>query len=158
MQFYGILLALVASVSAAPANDIFKRAPATCGSVSYTSAQTNAASVAACNYVRNGGTAGGSTYPHTYRNDEGFSFGGRPGPYYEFPIMSNGRVYTGGEYPYYLYDSEKDLLTLHRLARPGPCHHHLVVRPGWHHHPHGRQRQRLRGLPGYLLTRWSHRQ
>ncbi|KEY67400.1 hypothetical protein S7711_08880 [Stachybotrys chartarum IBT 7711] len=96
MHFPLSLLALAATVLAAPANELQARAPAVCGSVSYTSAQTNAASVAACNYVRNGGTAGGSTYPHRYNNYEGFYFLGLPGPFHEFPIMSNGRVYTGG--------------------------------------------------------------
>ncbi|KAH7309126.1 Ribonuclease/ribotoxin [Stachybotrys elegans] len=95
MQFSLTFLSLVAAALAAP-TELQARAPAVCGSVSYTSAQTNAASVAACNYVRNGGTAGSSSYPHTYRNDEGFRFGGLAGPFYEFPILSNGRVYTGG--------------------------------------------------------------
>jgi hypothetical protein len=96
MKFTLSFLTLVVSALAAPAAELEARAAAVCGSVSYTAAQTNAASTAACNYVRNGGTAGGSSYPHQYRNDEGFRFGGLPSPFYEFPILSNGRVYTGG--------------------------------------------------------------
>ncbi|KAI9172583.1 Extracellular guanyl-specific ribonuclease [Paramyrothecium foliicola] len=95
MKFTLGLISLVAGAAAAPA-ELQPRAAAVCGSVSYTAANTNAASSAACNYVRNGGTAGGSSYPHTYRNDEGFRFLGLPGPFYEFPILSSKRVYTGG--------------------------------------------------------------
>jgi hypothetical protein len=96
MQFsLTTVLALVASALAAPA-ELQPRAAAVCGSVSYTATQTNQASVAACNYVRAGDTAGSSTYPHTYRNDEGFNFGGLAGPFYEFPILSSGSIYSGG--------------------------------------------------------------
>ncbi|CAI6096167.1 unnamed protein product [Clonostachys chloroleuca] len=98
MQFPYVLLALAATVFAVPVElvELEVRAAAVCGSVSYTAAQTNAASVAACNHVKAGTTAGSSTYPHTYRNSEGFSFGGIASPYYEFPILSSGSVYTGG--------------------------------------------------------------
>ncbi|KFA79792.1 hypothetical protein S40288_00702 [Stachybotrys chartarum IBT 40288] len=95
MQVTATLLALVSLVAAAPA-ELDRRVPATCGSVYYSAAQVSAASAAACNYVRNGGTAGGSTYPHQYRNYEGFYFRGYSGPFQEFPILSSGRVYTGG--------------------------------------------------------------
>jgi hypothetical protein len=95
MKFTLSILSLAAVAFAAPA-ELQARAAAVCGSVSYTAAQTNAASSAACSYVRSGGTAGGSTYPHTYRNDEGFRFLGLAGPFYEFPILSSGKVYTGG--------------------------------------------------------------
>jgi hypothetical protein len=96
MQFsLTTVLALVASALAAPA-ELQPRAAAVCGSVSYTATQTNQASVAACNYVRAGDTAGSSTYPHRYNNYEGFDFKGLSGPFYEFPIMSSGSVYSGG--------------------------------------------------------------
>ncbi|KAF4121480.1 guanyl-specific ribonuclease, partial [Geosmithia morbida] len=89
-----IVLVLSAIVSAAPA-EIQPRAAATCGSNSYTAAQVNEASVAACNHFKAGTTAGSSTYPHRYNNYEGFSFGGASGPFQEFPILTSG-VYTGG--------------------------------------------------------------
>lgn len=95
MRFTLGLLSLVALVSAAPAQ-LQRRADATCGSVYYTAAQVNQASTTSCNYVKSGGTAGSSTYPHVYNNYEGFSFGGLSGPFYEFPILSSG-VYTGGK-------------------------------------------------------------
>ncbi|KAJ6440723.1 ribonuclease/ribotoxin [Purpureocillium lavendulum] len=95
MQLTFGFLSLIALVSAAPA-DLAARAAATCGSTYYSASAVNAASSAACNYVKNGGTAGGSTYPHRYNNYEGFNFNGLSGPFYEFPIMSSGNVYNGG--------------------------------------------------------------
>lgn len=68
----------------------------TCGSTCYTSAKVTAARNSGYNYVKQGGTAGGSTYPHVYNNYEGFDFP-VSGPYYEFPILSSGQTYTGGK-------------------------------------------------------------
>jgi hypothetical protein len=90
---------LISSSAALPA-DLDKRAGATCGSVVYTAAQVNAASVKACSYYQAGTQAGSSTYPHTYNNNEGFSFK-VAGPYLEFPILSSGAVYTGGKSLHY---------------------------------------------------------
>jgi hypothetical protein len=90
---------LISSSAALPA-DLDKRAGATCGSVVYTAAQVNAASVKACSYYQAGTQAGSSTYPHTYNNTEGFSFK-VAGPYLEFPILSSGAVYTGGKSLHY---------------------------------------------------------
>ncbi|KAH8888914.1 ribonuclease-domain-containing protein [Thozetella sp. PMI_491] len=89
------LLAAVPSVLSAPAEvaALEKRADAQCGSVYYTAAQVNAASVRACNHYNAGTTVGG--YPHTFNNNEGFSFA-VSGPYQEFPILSSGSLYTGG--------------------------------------------------------------
>lgn len=80
-----------------------ERAAATCGSVSYTAAQVNAASQKACSYYNAGTKAGSSTYPHTYNNYEGFSFGGVAGPYQEFPILASGALYTGGKHSFENY-------------------------------------------------------
>jgi hypothetical protein len=88
-------LLLLSSSTALPV--VEKRAGATCGSVVYTAAQVNAASVKACSYYKASTTAGSSTYPHTYNNLEGFSFS-VAGPYQEFPILSSGSVYTGGKF------------------------------------------------------------
>lgn len=68
----------------------------TCGSNCYSSSQVTAARNSGYNYVKQGGTAGGSSYPHVYNNYEGFDFlvGGT---YYEFPLMTSGS-YTGGEF------------------------------------------------------------
>ncbi|QDS69368.1 hypothetical protein FKW77_004329 [Venturia effusa] len=68
----------------------------TCGTQKYTAAQITAAKNAACNYVRQGTTAGSSKYPESYQDREGFTFHGVDGPYYEFPILSSGKVYSGG--------------------------------------------------------------
>lgn len=97
MQLSFALLSLVALVSAAPA-DLQIRST-TCGNHYYSDSAVNAASNAACNYVQNGDTAGSSTYPHEYRNYEGFDFNGLSGPFYEFPILSSGKVYSGGSCP-----------------------------------------------------------
>lgn len=35
------------------------------------------------------------SYPHQYRDDEGFDFP-TAGPWYEFPILSSHKVYSGG--------------------------------------------------------------
>ncbi|KAF3483983.1 guanyl-specific ribonuclease F1 [Arthroderma uncinatum] len=88
------LFSLVAVATAAPAT-LQARGATTCGSTYYSSSQVTAASNAACGYVQNGGTAGGSTYPHVYHNYEGFYFQGLSGPFYEFPLRTSG-VYTGG--------------------------------------------------------------
>lgn len=66
----------------------------TCGSVCYTSAQASAARNAGYNYYQQDAEAGGSTYPHTYNNYEGFDFL-VSGPYQEFPLKTSG-TYNGG--------------------------------------------------------------
>lgn len=96
MQFTALFLSLVAVVSAAPA-ELVARDATTCGNTHYSADQVAAAASASCKYVKNGGTAGSSTYPHQYKNFEGFNFPVE-GKYYEFPIKSNG-VYTGGLLP-----------------------------------------------------------
>lgn len=108
MKFLSIL-ALIAPVALALPTSVVTEAPVEdaaletrqscyvkCGSVCYTSAQVTAARNSGYNYVKQGGTAGGSTYPHKYNNYEGFDFlvGGT---YYEFPLKT-GAVYTGGMY------------------------------------------------------------
>ena len=95
MQFL-TFISLITLAAAAPA-DLIPRAAATCGTVFYSANAVNAASQAACTYVKAGDTAGSSTYPHQYNNYEGFEFHGYSGPYYEFPILSSGSIYSGGE-------------------------------------------------------------
>ncbi|KAH8593782.1 hypothetical protein B0O99DRAFT_595894 [Bisporella sp. PMI_857] len=87
-----LLPLLLAVVSAAPLEE---RAGATCGTVVYTAAAVNAASVRAYNHYTAGTTVGSNSYPHTFNNNEGFSFA-VAGPYQEFPILSSGAIYTGG--------------------------------------------------------------
>lgn len=90
------LLSVLALVSAAPAeHQLEARAATTCGKNSYTAAEVTAASKASCDYVKKGTTAGDSTYPHQYKNFEGFKFKGLKPPYYEFPIKKGG-VFNGG--------------------------------------------------------------
>jgi len=39
---------------------------------------------------------GASDYPHQYRDDEGFDFPTCRGEFFEFPLESGGKVFTGG--------------------------------------------------------------
>jgi len=66
----------------------------TCGSVCYTSTQASNARNAGYSYYQQDAEAGGSTYPHTYNNYEGFNFL-VSGPYQEFPLKTSG-TYNGG--------------------------------------------------------------
>ncbi|KFY04838.1 hypothetical protein O988_00487 [Pseudogymnoascus sp. VKM F-3808] len=87
-----LTVALVSAVAALPTLEV--RAATTCGSTSYTAAQVSSAAAAACQYVKDGSTAGSSTYPHQYNNYEGFNFA-VAGPWQEFPLLKSG-AYTGG--------------------------------------------------------------
>jgi len=94
-------LALPTSLIDAPVaevDEIAERACyVTCGSNCYTSAQVTAARNSGYNYVKQGGTAGGSSYPHVYNNYEDFDFL-VSGTYYEFPLKTSG-TYSGGKAP-----------------------------------------------------------
>lgn len=94
MQF-SLAISLVALVYAGSA-DAQASAGTRCGNTEYSATDVNRASAAACEHVRNGGRAGSSTYPHEYRNFEGFEFQGLQPPFYEFPILASKRVYGGG--------------------------------------------------------------
>lgn len=149
---FTILPLLAALASAAPAADIFRRAEATCGTVYYSASAVNAASVAACNYFRAGNTAGSSSYPHRYNNYEGFNFGGAAGPYQEFPIMSNGQVYSGGKLPKRCALFDMISLMACRLPWSGSCgYYRVVVQTGRYHYSHWRIGQQLRCLQGHFL-------
>ncbi|GAB0139214.1 hypothetical protein EsDP_00007427 [Epichloe bromicola] len=83
-------LSLVAIVAAADDS-------ATCGSTEYSSDAVAEASDAACRMVKNGDAVGSNSYPHQYKNFEKFDLRSQGGPFYEFPILQNGRVYSGGK-------------------------------------------------------------
>ncbi|GKT67953.1 guanyl-specific ribonuclease F1 [Colletotrichum tofieldiae] len=68
----------------------------TCGPNVYSLTSVRSAADAACQHVEAGTTAGSSSYPHTYRNQEGFDFNGVDGPFVEFPMKTSG-VYKGGK-------------------------------------------------------------
>ncbi|KAI8293113.1 Extracellular guanyl-specific ribonuclease [Colletotrichum sp. SAR 10_98] len=67
-----------------------------CGQTEYTLTEVRSAADAACQHVEDGTTAGSSSYPHTYRNQEGLDFNGVEGPFVEFPMKTSG-VYKGGK-------------------------------------------------------------
>lgn len=95
MQFsVAALLSIVSFVSALPA-EIQRRDEGTCGTKFYNSAAVSAAASAACQHVEDGTQVGSNKYPHQYRNMEGFNFKGLAGPFQEFPILSNGNIYSG---------------------------------------------------------------
>ena len=66
----------------------------TCGSTVYPQSEINDAKSAGCSHVRANTRVGSPSYPHEYKNHEGFKFRGAS-PYYEFPILK-AAVYTGG--------------------------------------------------------------
>ncbi|KAI1410104.1 ribonuclease-domain-containing protein [Hypoxylon sp. FL1857] len=68
---------------------------ATCGSVCYWQEDIDAAVKQGYNYYQEGQTVGSDKYPHQYNDYEGFDFPDS-GPYYEFPILSSYKTYTGG--------------------------------------------------------------
>ena len=67
----------------------------TCGSTCYSSSAVNSAQQAGFKDYQSGNQVGSDDYPHTYRDEEGFKFN-VSSPYYEFPILSSGDVYSGG--------------------------------------------------------------
>ncbi|ROT41405.1 Ribonuclease/ribotoxin [Sodiomyces alkalinus F11] len=91
MQYFSFAVAALALCAHVVAQDVV------CGRNEYSREEIQAAADAACEHFESGTTAGRSTYPHAYRNFEGFEFDGIDGPYQGFPLLSSGRVYTGGE-------------------------------------------------------------
>ncbi|KAM0796147.1 guanyl-specific ribonuclease T1 [Usnea florida] len=77
------------------ANTAKRQCAETCGSTCYSQDDINAAVQQGYGYYEDGTTVGNDAYPHQYEDYEGFSFAD-PGPYYEFPILSDEEVYTGG--------------------------------------------------------------
>lgn len=89
-------VAFLTSVAAIPiVEERAQLAATTCGSTYYSANAVNQAAQKACSYYQAGSAPGG--YPHTYNNYEGFSFS-VSGPYLEFPMLSSGSVYTGGQF------------------------------------------------------------
>ncbi|KAF2664159.1 hypothetical protein BT63DRAFT_418289 [Microthyrium microscopicum] len=67
---------------------------ATCGNNHYTSAQISSAVSTGCKFYHSGTGAGGSTYPHAFKDYEHIPMSSN-GPWEEFPIMKKGD-YNGG--------------------------------------------------------------
>ncbi|OTA66825.1 ribonuclease-domain-containing protein [Hypoxylon sp. EC38] len=68
---------------------------ATCGSVCYWQEDIDEAVQQGYGYYQKGQTVGSDEYPHQYNDYEGFKFPDAA-PYYEFPILSSFKPYTGG--------------------------------------------------------------
>lgn len=106
MQFSSIITALILGAATTAVSgaavppavealvELDARASAVCGSNSYSSAAVQAAATRACQNWR--GRISPSGYPHVYNNREGLRFA-VAGQYVEFPILANGRVFTGGK-------------------------------------------------------------
>ncbi|KAJ5188937.1 Guanine-specific ribonuclease N1/T1 [Penicillium cf. griseofulvum] len=95
MQYTKILALatlFLSSTLAAPLDVEARACAATCGNVCYTSTAITAAQDAG--YDLHSSNDDVNNYPHEYHNYEGFDFP-VPGTYYEFPILSSGKVYTG---------------------------------------------------------------
>ena len=67
----------------------------TCGRKCYSRSAANDAKEAGYNYHQQGETVGRGNYPHKYNNYEDIDFPVPP-TYYEFPILSSGKTYSGG--------------------------------------------------------------
>ncbi|KAK2609084.1 hypothetical protein QQS21_002311 [Conoideocrella luteorostrata] len=90
MKFSLALFASLVAVVTAASNT------ATCGNTVYKSDALDKAADASCSMVKKGTSVGTNRYPHQYKNLEKFKLSGLTGPFYEFPILSNGQVYSGG--------------------------------------------------------------
>jgi len=86
---------LVAGILASPLIQPRASCVDTCGSTCYWQSDIDAAQAQGYKYYEDGTTVGSDEYPHQYNDYEGFSFP-VSGPYYEFPILSSYKVYTGG--------------------------------------------------------------
>ncbi|KAG6048316.1 hypothetical protein E4U17_007183 [Claviceps sp. LM77 group G4] len=84
------VLTLIAVVAASSSES------ASCGAAQYSSDAIARAANASCSRVKKGTAIGANSYPHVYRNSEKIDLKGLRGPFYEWPILSNGRIYDGG--------------------------------------------------------------
>ncbi|KAL1870001.1 hypothetical protein VTK73DRAFT_2844 [Phialemonium thermophilum] len=89
-----LLLGFLTAVAALPTE---KRASCvyTCGSVCYWQSDIDDALQKGYSLLESGQTLGSDKYPHQYNDYEGFKFP-TSSPWYEFPILSSYKVYTGG--------------------------------------------------------------
>ncbi|KAL9126569.1 MAG: hypothetical protein Q9217_004399 [Psora testacea] len=94
MQSLKTLLVIIAASTVAMTTPLARRQCAdTCGSTCYYQSDIDEAVQQGCSDLQSGNEPGG--YPHQYNNYEGFTFPDA-GPYYEFPILSSYKAYTGG--------------------------------------------------------------
>ncbi|KAJ5960693.1 uncharacterized protein N7479_007843 [Penicillium vulpinum] len=91
-QILAVATLFISSAFAAPLDVEARACAATCGTVCYTSSAISAAQAAGYKLEAAGNDV--NDYPHVYNNYEGFDFP-VSGTYYEFPILSSGKVYTG---------------------------------------------------------------
>ncbi|TLS27044.1 hypothetical protein PpBr36_04088 [Pyricularia pennisetigena] len=94
------LILALAALSVAASGDSTVISPrqaseVTCGSNRYSSTQIQAAVSEGCRLNAAGSTVGSNNYPHRFNNRENLPFS-IAGPYQEFPILPNNKLYTGG--------------------------------------------------------------
>ncbi|OAA60518.1 extracellular guanyl-specific ribonuclease [Niveomyces insectorum RCEF 264] len=92
-----VTLGLASIASLATASPVESRAACvyTCGSVCYWQTDIDAAVAKGYSLHQSGQTLGSDKYPHQYNDYEGFTFP-TSAPWYEFPILSSFKVYSGG--------------------------------------------------------------
>ncbi|KAH8161922.1 hypothetical protein CIB48_g6342 [Xylaria polymorpha] len=90
-----IVLAAISAVTVSGATIEMRQCAASCGNVCYSQSDLDQAVSQGFGYFENGQAVGSGSYPHQYKNFEGFNFPD-PGPWYEFPVLRSGNVYTGG--------------------------------------------------------------
>ncbi|SPQ21400.1 6f7d0fa7-9d8d-4118-9dca-1c8eb3568670 [Thermothielavioides terrestris] len=98
VQLIPTLVALIGAVavSAAPLTETRAASETcvyTCGSVCYWQSDIDAAVSKGVSLQQSGQEI--DSYPHQYNDYEGFDFP-TPSPWYEFPILSSYKVYSGG--------------------------------------------------------------
>ncbi|KAL7784554.1 Ribonuclease/ribotoxin [Trichoderma ceciliae] len=96
MVSFKIIAAVVGLAASASAAAIEQRANTcvyTCGSVCYWQSDIDAALAKGYGLFKSGDDE--DSYPHQYNDFEGFKFP-TASPWYEFPILSSFKVYTGG--------------------------------------------------------------
>ncbi|KHN96694.1 guanyl-specific ribonuclease F1 [Metarhizium album ARSEF 1941] len=67
---------------------------ANCGGANYTPRHLQKAVSAACSLLQERKTVGRNEYPHKYQNHEKIELTGPP-PYFEFPLLPYGEIYSG---------------------------------------------------------------
>lgn len=134
---------------------------ATCGKTQYSSDALSKAADGACSLLQKGSTVGRNNYPHEYKNFEKIKLTGSA-PWYEFPVLSNGQVYSGSGMSFSQTSSlcrrheAKYVgfvrLTMLRFSWCGSSHHNQRLQAGRCHHAHWSHRKQFRHMRCQSIT------
>lgn len=114
-----------------------------CGNRWFTGDQLQKTLNEACRLLQSSRQAG--TYPHRYKNYEGFDFGAARPPYFEFPMFTSS-IYQGGRLFLAisaLFWRVANSVTLSRPPRRRPHCHDPELRAGRPRHPSPKQSRQL---------------